>query len=149
MLLYRASEFCSELASQESEVFGEFKLQQNCNINPAHQKKFHGLVEMTFGLVHASYSCKTDSLCTLRLVVCVASVSAQVNAQMRRSEKKTNGGEVSNFIAGSDLLCHNLPKNQTPVVLKVDNAITKIRLYLTDSSSQNRHYKLKHPASIV
>lgn len=46
-------------------------------------------------------SCKTDSLCTLRLVVCVASVSAQVNAQMRQSEKKTNG-EESNFIAGSD-----------------------------------------------
>ena len=88
MLLYRASEFCSELASQESEVFGEFKLQKNCNINAAHQKQLYGLVEMTFGLVHASYSCKTDPLCTLRLVVCVASVSAQVNAQMRRSEKK-------------------------------------------------------------
>ena len=56
---------------------------------------------MTFGLVHASYSCKTDSLCTLRLVVCVASVSAQVNVQMWR-EKKTNGGDESNFIAGSD-----------------------------------------------
>ena len=88
---------------------------------------------MTFGLVHASYSCKTDSLCTLRLVVCVASVSAQVNVQMWR-EKKTNGGDESNFIAGSDWLCHNLPKKQTPVVLKVDNALTQLRLYLMDSS---------------
>ena len=91
----------SVLNLPDKKVFGEFKLQKNCNINPAHQKQFYRLVEMTFGLVHASYSCKTDSLCTLRLVVCVASVSAQVNAQMWR-KKKTNGGEESNFIAASD-----------------------------------------------
>ena len=91
----------SVLNLPDKKVFGEFKLQKNCYINPAHQKKFYGLVEMTFGLVHASYSCKTDSLCTLRLAVCVASVSARGNAHKWR-EKKTNGEEESNFIAGSD-----------------------------------------------
>ena len=35
--------------------FEEFNLQKNCEINSAHQK-FGGLVEMTFGLVNASFS---------------------------------------------------------------------------------------------
>ena len=35
--------------------FEEFKLQKNCEINPAHQT-FWGLVEMMFGLVIVSFS---------------------------------------------------------------------------------------------
>ena len=35
--------------------FEEFKLQKNCEINSPHQNVF-GLVEMTFGLVYASFS---------------------------------------------------------------------------------------------
>ena len=34
---------------------GKFNLQKDCNLNPADQKGFLGLVEMTCGLVHASY----------------------------------------------------------------------------------------------
>ena len=35
--------------------FEEFNLQKNCEINSAHLKKFWALVEMTFGLVNASF----------------------------------------------------------------------------------------------
>ena len=38
-----------------SKFFEEFKLLNNCAINPAYQKVL-GLVEMNFGLVRASYS---------------------------------------------------------------------------------------------
>ena len=42
----------------------EFKLQKNCEINSAHQNVL-GPVEMMFGLVNVSFSCKNDFLCTL------------------------------------------------------------------------------------
>ena len=51
-------------------LFEEFEQQKNCEINSACQKAF-GLVEMSSGLVNASFSlpewqaCKNDFLCTL------------------------------------------------------------------------------------
>ena len=44
--------------------FEEFKLQKYCQINVL-VKTFLGLVEMMFGLVNVSFSCKNDFLCTL------------------------------------------------------------------------------------
>ena len=50
--------------------FEEFNLQKKCEINSAHQKIL-GLVEMTFGLVNASFrllkwqAVKNDFLCTM------------------------------------------------------------------------------------
>ena len=43
------------LPDGQVKFFDEFKLHKNCVINPAYQK-FLRLVEMNFGLVHASYS---------------------------------------------------------------------------------------------
>ena len=43
------------LPDGQVKFFEEFKLQRNCEINSAHQSVF-GLVEMTFGLVYASFS---------------------------------------------------------------------------------------------
>ena len=44
------------LPNGQVEVLEEFKLQKNCAINSAHQNVFVAIVEMTFGLVHASSS---------------------------------------------------------------------------------------------
>ena len=43
------------LPDRQVKFFEEFKLHKNSVINPAYQT-FLGLVEMNFGLVHASYS---------------------------------------------------------------------------------------------
>lgn len=43
------------LPDGQVKIFEEFKLHKNCVINPAYQNDL-GLVEMNFGLVHASYS---------------------------------------------------------------------------------------------
>ena len=43
------------LPNGQVKFFEEFKLHKNCVINPAHQNVL-GLVEINFGLVHASYS---------------------------------------------------------------------------------------------
>ena len=44
------------LPDRQVKFFEEFKLQKNCDINSAHQNVFIGLVEMTFGLVYASFN---------------------------------------------------------------------------------------------
>ena len=44
------------LPDLQVKFFEEFKLKKNCEINSAHKKTFLGLVEMTFGLVYASFS---------------------------------------------------------------------------------------------
>ena len=43
------------LPDGQVKIFEEFKLHKNCVINPAYQNIL-GLVEVNFGLVHASYS---------------------------------------------------------------------------------------------
>ena len=47
--------FVLNLADGQVRHFEEFNLQKKCEINSAHQK-FWGHVEMTFGLVNASFS---------------------------------------------------------------------------------------------
>ena len=44
------------LPDRQVKYFEEFNLQNNCEIISAHQKVLGGLVEMTFGLVIASFS---------------------------------------------------------------------------------------------
>ena len=44
------------LPDGQVKIFEEFKLHKNCVINPAYQNDFGAIVEMNFGLVHASYS---------------------------------------------------------------------------------------------
>ena len=51
-----------DLPKGQVKFFEEFKLQKNCVINPARQKFFR-LVEMTFGLVHATLQLAQISLC--------------------------------------------------------------------------------------
>ena len=51
------------LPDGQVKFFGEFKLQKYCQINLL-IKTFLGLVEMMFGLVNVSFSCKNDFLCT-------------------------------------------------------------------------------------
>ena len=53
-----------DFAIGQVKFFEEFKLQKYCQINLL-IKTFLGLVEMMFGLVNVSVSCKNDSLCTL------------------------------------------------------------------------------------
>ena len=52
------------LPDGQVKFFEEFKLQKYCQINLL-IKTFLGLVEMMFGLVNVSFSCKNDFLCTL------------------------------------------------------------------------------------
>ena len=47
--------FVLNLPDRKGFVFGKFKLQKDCN-QSCQSKRVLGLVEMTFGLVHASYS---------------------------------------------------------------------------------------------
>ena len=47
--------FVLNLPDRQVFVFGKFKLQKDCN-QSCQSKRVLGLVEMTFGLVHASYS---------------------------------------------------------------------------------------------
>ena len=67
----RLVNFVLNLPNGQVKFFEEIKLQKNCKINSAHEM-FLGLVEMTFGLVYASFiqlariaSFKNDFLCTL------------------------------------------------------------------------------------
>ena len=45
---------CSSLTQWASKIFGEFKLQKNCNQAHSSSKMFFGQVKMTLGLVHAT-----------------------------------------------------------------------------------------------
>ena len=47
--------FVLNLPDRQVFVFGKFKLKKDCN-QSCQSKRVLGLVEMTFGLVHASYS---------------------------------------------------------------------------------------------
>ena len=53
---YQASEFCSQLARQASEVLMGDSSYRRTVVNPAYQKKF-GLVKIFLGLVHVHASC--------------------------------------------------------------------------------------------
>ena len=67
-------DFVLNLPNGQVKFLEEFKLHENCEINSAHQlKMIWRLVEMTFGLVYASFSLpewqalKNDFLCALRV----------------------------------------------------------------------------------
>ena len=55
-----------DFAIGQVKSFEEFKSQKNCEINSAHQNIFR-LVEMTFGLVYASFSLPKWLSCTMEL----------------------------------------------------------------------------------